>query len=360
MAAQAGVRTFCFALDAAQADSTTSDVLYFDVNGDRDLTNDGKIEAAANTPLARSCPAVRVEAVRSFGDVQLTLQQAGSPSQRFLPCLTEARQPMQSGQQKLLLLVATTVRKATIRIGERAYEVVLRDALSGPNVPAWIRPQAADQPGPGVAVLLGRLQHVDEQFLTLSVDTSGEGLTVTPYQGKFGELGVKRVQGSPQKAGLAARLMRQDGTNFVIGDYYAAELPEQLRLPVGDYRANLWVDYGAVRVSLSSRGFDLRIREEEPVVLAFGDRPVVDFSDPKPDQVFRPGDMIRFRAMLTDQSLGMQIGGLHDPTQSTGQRVIRNPDGTSRSVPVPAMLVPRVTIVDALGKEVASGPMPFG
>jgi hypothetical protein len=64
--------------------------------------------------------------------------------------------------------------------------------------------------------------------------------------------------------------------------------------------------------------------------------------------------------MLTDASSGMLIRGLYDTTKAPEQRAIRTLSGGSVSYPVYASLVPMITITDSSGKQVASGPMPFG
>ena len=104
----------------------------------------------------------------------------------------------------------------------------------------------------------------------------------------------------------------------------------------------------------------MQIRDGQPVEIQLAEKPTVTFTTPSQGQVFRPGDVVPLKAMLKDAGTGMLLRGLYDTSNTTRERVLRNADGTTRSVPIYESMVPTVTIVDAAGKQVASGQMPFG
>ena len=96
----------------------------------------------------------------------------------------------------------------------------------------------------GNRLALESLQQEEDQFFTMSVDAKGEQLTVSPYRGEYGELSIKTDDHAPQKVGLAGSFYGKDRSRFSLGDFYAADFSRQYRIPAGDYRASLYVDYG--------------------------------------------------------------------------------------------------------------------
>ena len=116
----------------------------------------------------------------------------------------------------------------------------------------------------------------------MSVDARGEQVTVSPYRGEFGELKIKASDDAPDKVrGWRPDCTRSDRSTLTLGDYYATELPREYRFPAGDYRAYVLVDYGDTRASLSTKGYDMQIRSEQPFLLEFADEPIVTFTAPK-------------------------------------------------------------------------------
>ncbi len=349
------IREVCFVLDATGDDPQKLDVMYLDTNGDRELTSDEKITAAEKPPTGLSLFGGAGSATAIFNYVDLKGADENAPAERFLPWLT-----MQGRQQPYLVFLATTVRKGTIRLGEQSYEAVLGGRYQGRGATIMVRPEGSTSRSAWTNLMLETLQQADGQFFTLSVDAKGQQLTVAPYEGEYGELKLKAGGDAPQAAGLAAYLYRQDRTSFRIGEYYSTELPRQCRVPVGDYRASLYVDYGSVRVGMSSEGYDVKIRADEPLELQFSQKPTVTFTSPSAGLEFRPGSVVALKAMMKDTQTGMLIRALYDRSKTDHNRVIRSADGTSTTVPVFESLVPMMKIVDATGKEVASGKMPFG
>ncbi len=348
-------RSFCFVVYSTDVTSEKHDVLYFDANGDRDLTNDDKVDVAEKPPTGLAQFGGIGGAASIFNSVELKGAAAEAATERFLPWMSR-----QNSRQSYLIFMSTVVRKGNIQLGPRTYEVLLGSRFQGSSARVMLRP--ADSPRPTVFknVMLNRLQQMDSEFFTLSVDAAGRQLTVSPYAGEFGELTIKADDEAPEKLGLAARLYAKNGSSLSAGDFYAEPFQPQHRVPTGDYRANLMVDYGNTRVSLSTKGYDIPIRGDQPFQFEFADKPIVTFTTPKAGQVFRPGSQIRFKSMLRDPTTNMLVRGLYDTTSSTRQRTARNADGQTVSYPVYTSLVPTVVITDAAGKQIASGKMPFG
>ncbi len=351
----ADAREYCFVLDATGSDASKYDALYFDVNRDRDLTNDPKSGLPEKPPGGLSLLGMAGGASSIFDFLELSDYQPGAPPAKFLPWLS-----VQNREQAYLIVMSTVVRKGKIQIGQQSYQVVLGRQFQGQRGAVLIKPEAADGPPLWQSVPLGSLQQLSGDFFTLSVDAKVEQLTVSPYRGEYGEIGIQPGDDAPPKVGLAVNLYKQDRSRITMGDLYAADLPRQYRVPAGDYLANLYVDYGDVRAVLSSQGYDLQIRDGKPLALRFSEKPTVMFTTPAAGKVFRPGDKVDLKAMLREPTYGMLLRGVYDTTKTTQQRTIRNSDGTSRDIPVYETLEPSVSIADSSGKQMAEGKMPFG
>lgn len=322
------------------------DVLFFDANRDKDLTNDPKT-VTAKSPLERlpfySGPG---GVTQSFQTV--TTKQTGP----LIPWLN-----LRNPQQAYMILMSTTVRAGTIKIGEQSYEVLLGNQYRGQTGRVMAKPEGGTR---WQAMSLNRLQKLHDDFYTISVNNTGDQLTVSPYQGKYGFLKVAANAPDIEKMGVSGTVYAQDQTNLTLGDAYVKELPRQHQLPENEYRASLVLDYGSVRAYLSTTGYNMSIRDQHPVVLDFSEKPTVRFTSPSAKRVYRPGAGVQFKAMLHDSVTGMMIRGLYDTNNPIRTRTITVPDGTKVEMPTYATLVPEVTITNSKGKQIATGKMPFG
>ncbi|MBM4087858.1 MAG: hypothetical protein FJ276_00295 [Planctomycetes bacterium] len=328
------------------------DVLYFDANGDRDLTNDPKVRVAKSPPKGVAALAGAGRPITVFDCVEMPQTQPGAAPAQYLPWL-DALAPGRA----YMRFISTVMRSAEIRINDRPYEIVLAGGSSVPRGRAMLRNRDS---GATIPVVLNALQHLDDAYFTLSVNAEGDRVSVSPYTGEFGQLQITARDANVQKLGVAGTVYKEDMSQFTLGDVHAEKPPRQHRLPVGKYRANLTVDCGNVRSSLSLASFGMEIRADKPFTLDFTSPPTVGFTSPAPGTKFRPGDTVMLKAMLTDASSGMMIRGLNDTTKALEQRAVRTLSGGSVSYPVYPSLVPMITITDSSGKQVAGGPMPFG
>jgi hypothetical protein len=343
-------------LDATESKSKKFDLLYFDCDGDRDLTDETQLGLAEELPSDAPPNPLSRGPTQYFETVELPGGGGeGDQSLRFVPWLNQ-----RNARRPYLILAGTVIHKANIHLGQQDYEVILPSHIRPQRGRAWLRPAGGEKQAAWSSVTLGRLQRLDDAYVTLSVEGDGKQLRVAPYRGKLGQIRLDPNQDLPQNAGFTARLYRSDRASFMLGDYYGAEFPRQYRVPTGDYRGYFYVDYGKLRVSLSQSATTVEIREDQPFELKLGGKPEVVFTSPKKQSVFRPGSKVRFKAMLKDTANGTLIRGLYDTTKVARQRTILSRDGTSRSIPVYESLTPTVSITDDTGKEVASGRMPFG
>lgn len=369
------------------------DVLYLDINGDRDLTNDPPLRPIKDPPqFLVNMVANRSLVVFDYLEIKRKGEHASEAKPvRFLPAFTVHRQkqvpgfPGTGGRQANVVMTPTTVRTARIRIDDTWYQAVLRRPGFGEASWLLVTPETAEHSQAGrpqmwLPMPLGRYQ-TNSGFYDIAASPTGDKITVGPYTGPMGEfrvdLGERKVErfgavGSLQTAGASPVWMGEPGNNF------PTEWPSSCKLPEGDYRlAYLTLACGDLQVSLSpnprrtqmpndpsarTAAFPIAIRADQPVVMRLGEQPTVTFVSPSPEanQVFRRGQPIVIRGMLLDPSLDCIIRGLNDMSRKVQERTYATPTGETRTAPVYASLVPQVSITNSAGKEVASGPMPFG
>ena len=139
-----GARSYCFVLDRTGTDAGKYDVLYFDANGDRDLTNDAKTSLAEKPPH-------RTGSLQWPGRCRDDLQLCGieglprqTRGERFLPWMS-----MQSRQRSFLVFMSTVIRKGKVRIGEQSYEVLLGNRFQGSSARVMLRPETSNSTAHG-------------------------------------------------------------------------------------------------------------------------------------------------------------------------------------------------------------------
>lgn len=378
------------------------DRLWFDLNGDGDLTNDGVLGLAKESPFA-GLPPTAVRSMAVFEDLNLPIDYGpphGTRPFRIVPWVASV-----SRDRAAVVCFAPAVeRRGTIRLGDRQYTAVLSQAslLSGrfdrPFVQLGLTPLAA-KPGAKTAAplletdllfggstigslpirpgMLGEIRQVQGQYITVSATPLGDKLTIQPYSGEVGVLEVGPGGRAITRLGLAGTLVSKTGGSLAVGEPTPLSpelLPWRYRLPVGDYFASsLTVQYGRLRFNSrvltdpappsgdrpKGPEFGLKIRKDEPFVLEFSGKPAVKFMTPTQEQSFQPGQQVMIRAMLTEPFQGIMVTGLYDTTQKKGEAKYRI-GGKELIVPQFARLDPDIVIRDSQGKQVAEGKMPFG
>ena len=358
----------------------TYDLLYFDLNGDLDLTNDGAIKRAEK-PVFEGVP--EQPNTCYFDELALTFDFGPPVGKR--PVVLVPRLRVYRQDYGYVEFIAKMGRKGKVRLGDEDYVVWLRQSgtVSGrfdrPFVQLDVSP--ADRSSKGPLLLqsgpLCQVQSVDGQFMTLSASPLGDELTITPYRGELGVLEVAAGGRAITEFGAAGELMGRSaaGNTMIVplgqrGPRAPETLPRSYKVPVGDYMLpTIIVQYGRLRFNArmssvaappgKSSPYAVQIRKDKPFVLAFSGKPEVNFMSPNKNQSFKPGDDVYIGAMLNEPGQGIQITGLWDTTEKKGtmRYVI---DGNVVTVPEYAQLDPTIVIRNAAGEEVTKGKMPFG
>jgi len=364
---------------SAPVPSVKYDLLYVDVNGDRDLTNDKPLQPMKEPPKIFGAMGPNPSMIIfDYLTLKPSSDSAQSPM-RVLPWLSAAGR-----DQTHLVIMTTTVHKARIRLGEKWYEVMMGTAFRGMNAPLLVRPEGAtDAQGKpsGWGMMQLGLHQADGKFFEVACNAERTELSVALYTGAMGELRIDPGKRTAERFGAAGALRTNNGSTVWLGEpnnYYSEELVRTIQLPEGDYQlGSLSVLCGDMRVRLTANNrrlgmpgaaadgpppFPIAIRADQPHVLRFADKPEIVFLNPAPgaNASFRRGTPVRLAAMLLDPALDSMIRGLDNAAQKSGEQSYQGPDGQVRTIPVYASVAPTVSITNAAGKEVASGTMPFG
>lgn len=389
-----------FARQAMPTIKQTYDLLYFDRNGDRDLTNDPVVRLT-DKPVFEGMPAGQTRGLS--GEIELTFdfgppvgkrpfpvavavyayQAANGPFS--LPNIGGFGIPGGGIQPATVSFLPKTARRGTIKLGEEQYVAWLSQAMMITG--RYDRPYTqlelmrVDRPAsPGLLQpgFLGGVHFVGQQLASISTTPSGDKLTIEPYRGDTGVLEIGPGGRAITEMGLAGTLASRRGTPLMgtrLGSYpLPASLPRRYTLPVGDYTlTSVTAQYGRLRFSGRMQAvpaadsassakpslLSVQIRKDSRSVLEFTGKPEVVFSSPAKDKTFRPGTTVAIRAMLTEPWQNFQITGLWDLTKKEKDITYRR-EGGDIVIPQYARLDPTIAIKNAAGKTVAEGTMPFG
>lgn len=368
---EAGIK-FHVAIDESEGTGEGFDRLYFDLNGDLDLTNDEPVKPMEDPP--KGVPTSHV--VFDFLNVKFE----GVPPLKILPQI----RPVETGwgkpfvretqPVKYLFLTATVSRQGKIKIGEVEYFASLTQAsaITGrfdrPDTGLILVPMVDSASGPGLlgGGRLGALFDVDGTLFQASASPTGDKLTVGPFRGDAGVLRVaagdrKKIE----KLGIAGRLGSAD---MVVP---LEKKRREYRLPVGDYAPwKLEIDFGDLALTFSQNPYNedavrpakpkpptcsFKIRKGKPFVLDLSTKPAILFS-PDKEQAIKPGSTVRIGAIIVEPKLDLRLGGL----KTIRERTVTGPDGKKVTIPQYASINPTVVITNSAGKKVAEGKMPFG
>jgi hypothetical protein len=342
--------------DGLRPETWTYDLLYFDCNGDLDLTNDGVVKLAEKSPLADLPGAM---GAGFFEELQVMLDFGAGLGQRPVVLLPKVH--FLGPGSAMMQFLPKTARKGKIRLGDEEY--VAR--LCQPQIVSgrYDRPQAqleliAADASKGLRSMQGPLSQmrwVEGQLVSFSATPLGDKLAVDPYHGETGVLEVGSGGRAITELGIAGQLTSRTGTTIALGENVPQAPDGMLRrypLPIGDYAMSFFTArHGRLRFSgrmtpavgpeAGKRdAYPIRIRKESPFVLEFSGKPEVKFMSPPKEHSFKPGDNVRVAAMLTEPWQGIQITGLW---------------GTSNN-----RLDPSIAVRNAAGDVVSEGKMPFG
>jgi hypothetical protein len=368
-----------FAVDESGGTGKGYDRLYFDLNRDRDLKNDGIVEVHKSPPPGEWMRLSGIKQQTCFANLAVPLP-FGAEGQRPLEVMP--RLLITDNGFNTLTFITTKAHRGHIEIGGQRYEVVLGHKYV---VAGWF-----DQPWTGLHLVPGenkprpewwgadRLMGMHQIAGTLyrfSATPAGDKLFARPYEGPWGtfELGPRgrnldrlEMQGS----------LRSPTAAVAVGQASEERWPafaRQCKLPVGDYQPDLMtIQFGKLRLEISNNYhsdgkprdtgsrppiYGIAIRADKPFVLDFSNQPSVLFASPARNYRIKTGDELMVKAVLVDPVLDTMIRGLEDTTR---KRREMGPDGKPRPYETNVSLDPNVVITRANGEVVAQGVMPFG
>jgi hypothetical protein len=366
-----------FALDCALKGGYY-DLLYFDDNGDGDLTND-----RPRNPLQESDKLVRRSTSFQevyFEPVQVTFDfgPGGARPLELLPHLRAYR-----GDNPQFSFVAARVRTGTFTIGNTTYQAVLGyqytvgGPLDQPSTTLILAPQGGDPVYWWGGDELRATHRLGGRLYRFSSTPAGDKLSVRPYTGPVGTLEVGAAGRKVETLEMSGSLSSKE-TAVAVGDTSADGWPKPSRrceIPVGDYYPRfMTITLDNIRLVVSNNYHmnaqgeprdkhetvhGITIRPDKPYVLDFSNKPAVVFTQPAAGARGAPGAEITVKAVLVDPKLDIMIRGLNDMA-TMEKRSFKTPDGKEHTYEQAKSLDPKVTIARANGEIVAEGVMPFG
>jgi hypothetical protein len=357
------------------------DRLYFDLNGDLDLTNDPPLVPQRNPP-AKAIPSWSAKQSVVFSKLSLPVDFGPLGGRQPFPILPRFDMGESDGQRDAeVFFLALTARRGTIRIGSQEHTAVLGQPsiITGrfdlPSTYLTLEPALGPEDWEGTR--LGAMRWVGGRFYTLRASPSGDKLFVEPYQGEFGAFRIGPGSRNLEKLAMSGTLCSPTAS-VMVGKYSEEAVEEakveECRLPIGDYLpSDLRLNYGRLRIRICQNYhldgkrrailtrrwiYGIKVRKDEPFVLDFSNKPEVLFASPGRDKTFHPGDEVRVNAVLIDPVLDIMIRNLYDASRKEKKTVKHGTEETT--VEQGVSLDPTVTITDSSGKTVAKGTMPFG
>ena len=216
---------------------------------------------------------------------------------------------------------------------------------------------------------------INDTFFEFILTEEGSKIAARPYKGPLGIIKIGKGGRELEKAEFKGSVFQNGRISAPIGTIKerSPEAVGECTIPVGDYTSNIMhVIYDNLDICISNnyhtnaKGqsdldkqtvYGFSIREDQPYVLDFSNKPVVVFDEPgQYNTKFSRGYEIKFAAVLVDPKLDIMIRGLDD-TSAHSEQV--SADGRKYNKR-PKSLDPKVVITRADGQIVAEGVMPFG
>ncbi len=374
-------RVYRFVLDESAGTGKGYDRLYFDLNRDLDLTNDGVLGVQKNPPPKAMLGYSNLKQQACFENLVIPFP-CGPAGER--PLETMPRLIVHDNGYKTLSLVTTKAHKGRIDLGWQKCDVLLGHCyiatgwFDQPWTALHLTPAGASQAWDWWGGdRLNAMHKVGDTFYTFSATPTGDKLIVRPYEGPLGTFEVGAGGRNIDQFEIMGSL-RSEKTAVALGDVGNDNRPvytRSCRLPVGDYlfeyvnlqygtlRINISMNYHADGRRQSMKGrqlvYGIAIRENKPFVFDFSNKPEVLFASPARDSRVKPGEELTVAAVLIDPVQDFMIRDLSD-TSRKQKKESSGPNGAKYSYTQDLSLDPKVTIARANGEIVSEGVMPFG
>ncbi len=369
---------YSFALDETGGTGTGYDRLYFDLNGDIDLTNDVSVRRMPMIPKAvkTNSASILQEACFECLHVKFPLEEGTNRIVEILPTLRIFAKGC-----RYVHFLATEGRTCNIEIEGESFGVFMGDdkEIAGRFDRKDTGLLFRFNPTPKMAWqrndLLMALHQIGDHFYEFSATPTGNRLIATRYEGPMGVLQIGSGERDISEMDMRGIARSKDHVVPIreIQDNWPM-CTRRCELPVGDYLLeDLTVNFGSLFIQLSDNwhadgerqgklldpigyppNHGVQIREGKPFVFDFSNPPEAFFVLPSTESIVHPGEELEVMAVLVDPKLDFMIYRLErkHPGEKTDKRNDAPRDGVS--------LDPKVSIRRASGETVAEGLMPFG
>jgi hypothetical protein len=349
------VQTYYLVLDESKGSLTGYDRLYFDANGDGDLSNDRPVGPAQAFHQRDVTKLV-------FQPVQVDFHYGSDPQPyrcSLVPSLTGSQQSMS------LWFAVPTFRLGQIRLGSRSLEAGLQQmpCITG----------RFDRPSTYLVLngqweMLSRWRRVEGTLYAFSSTPRGERLLAKPYTGPWGLL--QRTCAAPSGTEVRIQECQLQSDQAIIDVNDCTAEADGIKVPAGAYRPHrrLVLRVGTLRLSLIPYElppeqdkphrppvFFIKIDPARPCTLDQGSKPQIVFEKPLATDRIVAGQEVVVSARIHDLVRDVLVFGLED-TQH--KETIQRPG--ARPYQRNVSLDPQITITDSSGRVVAQGKLPFG
>jgi hypothetical protein len=352
---------YCFTLDESGGTGTGYDRLYFDVNHDLDLTNDGVLSPMENLPVQSARMSQPNSKDVTFEYLEFALDRG--PAKLPVP-LKVIPQLKMGSEHPMVSFTLPTVRRGWIRIGSQVFEAVLSQSttITGSYASPTTRLKI-DHRHPILYLLCWR-HYVDGTFYILSSTPSGDKLTVTPYTGPFGVLEVGTEDRNVKEGKVEAGLLVSEDAVIDVGK--CPRVDGKPRIPVGDYsRWDLNLRLGDLSFRLGTLAnfeetpsdppkFPIRIRQDKPCVINLSSKPKIVFRQPDAGERFKVGSEIRVVTHIHDPVMDASLTKLLD----TRREIRQDRNAIEILLDVDQRIDPTVEFTNSSGEHVAWGEIP--
>lgn len=343
---------YAFALDESQGPGKGYDVVYFDANANRDLTDDPPVKRLETMPGKVKFNYSSIQEQFAFETVTAVDPEGELPPVELIP-----RFRVYSGGRIRGNFLPACAYQTQFDMDGQKWDVVVSVPTSRAFVlhPEGMNDYSANWSG---HTSTSSLHPVNGALYSFEVSPDWTEMTTRRYDGPMGKFmlgaGGRNLTEMTMSGAVTTRKY-----STPVGDVQKTgrvKSSSECLLPVDDYTAAfISIRYGSLAFGLSANHYvehgekqrdilGIEIREDHPCVLDFCADPKVIFSSPVPGQRVKAGGNLSINCVLTGPKLNLMIRNLSTISES-GERT---------------ELEPKVLITRADGEKVVTGAMPYG